>query len=148
MSTRNQLISKLSNAPGLHIMTLKKIFGDHVSSSAFQVIDGEIRIVGKFAQITLMDDELDIWFIKPNFEPIGERKLSNLIKAIPHKLTVNRLNGEAWFKCKEPELICELLILWGVRKRRFISETEKKRLSEQIKQATKNRDNESCFTMG
>ena len=114
-------------------MSLKKLFGDCVSSSAFQVIDGEPRIIGKFVQISLIDDEIDIWFVRPNFEPIGERKLSNLIKTIPHKLPVHRLNGEAWCQLKEPALIRELLLLWGIRKRKVISESEKKRLSNQMK---------------
>lgn len=108
-------------------------FKNDVSSTAYKNVDGEKRITGKYAQISIMDDEFDIWIITPSFTPISERKLSSLIKKIPDKLPVTRLNGEAWAKCADKDLIRELLPLLGIRKRKVISESEKKRLSNQMK---------------
>jgi hypothetical protein len=60
-------------------MTLRKIFGQDFSRSAFQLIDGELRIIGKFGEIAVNDDgSFDAWIVKPDRSPIGTRKLNNL----------------------------------------------------------------------
>ena len=47
-------------------------FKQDFSGSAFKNIDGERRIIGKFCEVTLLDDgTIDVWIVAPNREPIA-----------------------------------------------------------------------------
>jgi len=68
-----------------------KEFKNDFSSSALMSIDGTRRIVGKLCEIEALTSEkngpdvFDIWIVCPDREPIGTRKLNNLIRAIEAK---------------------------------------------------------------
>ncbi|HSH28354.1 MAG TPA: hypothetical protein VK971_00480 [Thiohalobacter sp.] len=84
-------------------MTLREMFESDFATSAFRIADGETRIVGRFAEVALNDDgTLDIWIVAQDREPIGTRKLRNIIRAIGasrkptiHELTLSRLRRQA-----------------------------------------------------
>ena len=77
-------------------MSLRRLFENEVSSSAFQVIDGELRIIGKFAQISILDNGLfDIWLVAPGLEPLSTRKLNSIMKMFPQEAKFTVLTGEA-----------------------------------------------------
>lgn len=117
-------------------MSLRKIFGSKVSSSAFQVIDGESRIVGKFAQIALMDDgSFDIWIIKPGLEPLSTRKLHSIIKGFPQEASFTILTGEAFARVRDKGVILKRLSLLGIRKKRKLSPEAKEKLVLRLKAA-------------
>ena len=116
-------------------MSLRATFGQDFSRSAFQLIDGELRIIGKFGEIALNDDgSFDVWIVKPNRSPIGTRKLNNIVSAICNtswKVDIHVLTGEAWFTTKEPALVRQIAPLLGIFKRRTYSEEVLKRMREQ-----------------
>ena len=108
-------------------------FKNDVSSSAYKKVDGEIKIIGKNGEVTLMDDEFDIFIIRPKLQPHSERMLSSLIKKLPSNLRVTRLNGEAYLKCKDVELVREMFPILGIRKRKTLSNDVRERLSKNMK---------------
>ena len=118
-------------------------FKQDFSSSAFKTIDGERRIVGKFCEITVLDDgTLDIWIVRPDREPISNQKLTWLIKGIEvlpaflsgKKATIQRLTGEAYLQTTDRSLVREVALLCGVKRKRCVSEPTRKRLCEQLVQ--------------
>ncbi len=116
-------------------MKIKNILKDQVSSGSFKKIDGEIRVVGKFGQISLVDNIFDIWFVsKP---PLTPRKLSALLKNIPETVHFTRLDSEAYIQTPDLSVVLKLLPICGIRRKKKISDESKKRL---IKQLEKNNE--------
>ena len=114
-------------------MSLRRLFENEVSSSAFQKIDGELRIIGKFAQIVLIDDGLfDIWLVRPGLEPISARKLNAIIKMFPKEAKFTVLTGEAYTQISDKNIVIERLSLLGIRKKRKLSPEAKEKLILQL----------------
>ena len=115
-------------------ISLRKTFGQDFARSAFQLIDGELRIIGKFGEIALNDDgSFDVWMVKPDRSPIGTRKLNNLCSLVDNlsrEVDIHRLTGEAWFSTTDPTLVRETGYYLGVRRRRRDSEVTLQRLRE------------------
>ena len=113
-------------------------FRDNFASTAFKIIktaDGPSRkIVGKFVDIEIAGDKpcqaFDIWIVRPDREPIGTRKLNNMIRAIrslpEYSLTgspiIIVLDGEAYLRTTHTTLVREVGFLSGIRKRMCYSE--------------------------
>lgn len=112
-------------------MSLKSIFKDHVSSSAFKRIDGELRVIGKFGQISMIDNVFDIWLVGES--PLSERKLSALLKKTPQNVNFRRLDGEAYVQTTDLSIVLKLLPVCRIRRRKKLSEKEQKRLAKQFK---------------
>lgn len=114
--------------------TLRNHFKDRVGRYAFQRIDGELRVCGKYAEITVIDaDKLDVWVVTPDRSPISTHKLTALISGICAVLDVDvhKLNGEAWFQTETiPD---SLLRRFGVPKKRQLSEEQKKAMVERVR---------------
>jgi len=110
---------------------LRSIFKDYVSSSAFKKIDGELRIIGKYGEISLLDDVFDIWFHKE--PPLSERKLSAMVKNIPQNTHFTRLDGELIIQCQDINVPLNLLPTLKINRRKHLSEKEKNRLAKQLK---------------
>lgn len=117
-------------------MTLREHFKDYVSSSAFKVIDGEFRIVGKFGEITLMDNgEFDIWVIDPWRLGLSHQKLAAIQKSFPVGADLRMLDGEAYTQTGDKELILLALPLLGVKKKRKISPLTRQAMIERLRKA-------------
>ena len=115
-------------------------FKDDFASTAFRTIDGERRLVGKFAEVTILDDgTIDIWIIQPNREPTGARKLNNLEKAFSRlngweQASYMRLTGEAYIQTPDRSLAREVALLTGVkRKKRYSAATLQKKREQLAK---------------
>ena len=114
--------------------SLRDIFKDIASSSAFQVADdGELRLVGKFAEITVMGDLLDIWLVRPDREPIGTKKLNNIIANLG--LTggsVRMLTGEAIIAMSPGSITREMLRSLGIKQKKLYSDGYLAKLRENM----------------
>jgi len=115
-------------------MTLRNTFGQAFSTPAFRVIDGELRIVGKFGEIALNDDgSFDVWMVTPDRSPMGARKLNNLcafVENLSREADIHRLTGEAWLSTTDPTLVRETGFQLGIKRRRRYSEATLQRLRE------------------
>ncbi len=108
-------------------MSLKSEFKNVFSSGAFKLIDGSERIIGKFGEIEKVGDKYDIYI-----HSIGERKLSNILNKMPKELCFKRVNGEAWCSIGNKQIICDAGLVIGIRKRKVISEEQKKKIVENL----------------
>ena len=116
--------------------SLREIFGNEISSSAFQVIDGETCVVGKFAQIALMENGLfDIWLVGPELESLSTRKLNIIVKKFPQEATFTVLTGEAYTQVQDKDLVPKSLSLLGIKKKRKLSPETREKLIRQLKTA-------------
>ena len=106
-------------------------FKQDFASTAFKTIDGERRIVGKFCEVTILDDgTFDIWIVRPDREPISKQKLTWLIKGIEalpafssgKNATIQELSGEAYLQTTDRSLVREVALLCGVKRKRQVSE--------------------------
>lgn len=102
-------------------MNIRHEFRDQVSSGSFEVIDDELRLIGKYGQVVLNGDVYDIWFIKPKLESISTRKLGYILRNLPKELCLTRLNGEAYAITKDKGVVLKTLSLLGVRVKRKLS---------------------------
>ena len=117
-------------------MNLRKIFESEVSSSAFQVVDGETRLVGKFAQISLMENGLfDIWLVGPGLQPLSTRKLNSILKMFPQEAKFTVLTGEAYTQVQDKDVVLKSLSLLGIRKKRKLSPEAREKLILRLKTA-------------
>lgn len=116
-------------------MNLTHEFKNYVSSGAFKRIDGEIRIIGKYGQISLINDIFDIWIITPDLKQIPERKLSFILKRFPKNSGYTRLCGEAWVQTKDKELVLNILSVLKIRKRKKLSKHTTTHLLERLDSA-------------
>lgn len=111
-------------------MNFKETFKDYVSSSAFKTIDGEKRLVGKFGQISILENIFDIWFVSN--PPLTPRKLSAMLKKIPENITFTRLDDEAYLQTNDLKVVLKLLPICDIRRKKKLSDTDKKRLIKQL----------------
>lgn len=103
-------------------MSLRKTFGDHFTRSAFQWIDGEENIVGKFGRIAQLENgDYDIWFVGPNLEPLSARKISAIASRFTMGKRFVRLDGEAWGQGQGKDFVLRNAPLVGVKKRKRLS---------------------------
>lgn len=114
---------------------LRRTFENRVAKSAFKRIDDELRVVGKFAQITVLDTgELDVWIRSVDLTPLGTRKLNNICSAVFLELPeaqIKRLDAESWFQTEHlPDSLFKVL---GVRRKAVYSEEHKKALAERLR---------------
>ncbi len=116
--------------------SLRNIFRNNISSSAFHVIDGETRIMGKFAQIALLDNGgFDIWLVGPELEPLSTLKLNSIIKKFPEEVTFTVLTGEAYTQTKNKEIVLKTLPLLGIKKKKKVSPELREKLLSRLRRA-------------
>lgn len=110
-------------------------FKPDFASTAFKTVDGERRIVGKFCEVSILDDgTLDVWIVTPSRQPIGVRKLNNLEATISRlegsqEARYTRLDGEAYIQTTYWDLVREVALLCGVKRRKRISEATRQHLA-------------------
>ena len=109
------------------MINLKETFKDRVSSSAFKMIDGELRIVGKYGQVSTIGDKFDVWFIGTN------QLITFRLKKLPENGMFHVLNGEAYTQTRDVRLVDLCLPLLGVRKRRRYSDEYRQALAERVR---------------
>lgn len=119
-------------------MSLRKIFGNDVSSSAFQMIDTELNIVGKWCRITQDSESVfDVWICNHAdlYSGLGVRKVRNIISRLnsPAGSPFHELTGEAWGKVRDKEIILQNLPVLGVKKKRRVSDERRKSMALQLK---------------
>ena len=119
-------------------MNLREIFARDVSSVAFKLIDGELNIIGKWCRITLEDNGVfDVWICNTADiqKGLGVRKVRNIVLSLNSTAgsPFHELNGEAWGKVRGKEIILENLPVLGIKKKRRISDEQRKRIAEQLK---------------
>lgn len=112
---------------------LKAEFGRDFASSAFQVVDGEPRIVGKFGNIALINGMYDIWLVQPDLEPLTEHKLTAMSKKWPAGEGFLRLSGEGMAQTPSSETIRQISPILGVKKRRKLSPESRAKLRDRMK---------------
>ncbi len=116
--------------------SLRNIFRNDISSSAFHVIDGETRIVGKFAQIALLDNGgFDIWLVGLELEPLSTRKLNAIIKKFPEEASFTVLTGEAYTQVTDKQLVHKSLSLLGIKKKKKVSPELREKLLSRLRRA-------------
>lgn len=113
-------------------------FNGRISKKAIQLIDDEWRIVGKWCYVT-QDNQTtwDIWICNPAdlCQGLGQRKVRNILSGLNSCTgeAFHELTGEAWGKVRGTEIILRNLDLLGIRKKRVISEQQRKALAERLK---------------
>ena len=113
---------------------LRRTFDGILSKLAFKEVDGELRVCGKFAEVSVLDTGgLDVWIVKPDRNPMGTGKLNNICRdvlaSIP-EAQIQRLDGEAWFQTEVlPESLFKPL---GIRQKRRYSEEQLKAAQERM----------------
>ena len=115
------------------MINLKETFKDRVSSSAFKTIDGELRIVGKYGQVSTIGDKFDVWFVGKDFEPIPYRRMGHIVRNMPDKANLQKLDGEAFYQTTDVSLVEQTLDLLGVRRRKRLSAEYRQVLAERVK---------------
>lgn len=125
-------------------MKIKEIFKEYVSSGAFKHIDDEIRLVGKYGQVSLIEDVFDIWFVSEL--PLTQRKLSALLKKIPENVGFTRLDTEAYIQTSDISVVLKLLPICGIRRKKRNSKQTKTKLIKRMEILNKadNRTNHLC----
>jgi len=125
-------------------MNLRQLF-PNVSNLAFKTVDDQPCIVGKFAEISIIEGDgcMDVWLITPDRQPIGTRKLNNLCnEAVAQypEANIARLDGEAHYKCSEiPE---KLLRSFGIRIKRKMSEEQRQKTTANLAKFRRGKTNE------
>lgn len=114
-------------------LTLRQQFKDDFSNSAFQRIDDEQRIVGKYGEITQFDDgSFDVWFIGPNLEPLSTRRLNSISEKVREIGTFTMLEGEGYARGRGRDFVLFSAALAGVKKKKRVSESLRKSLSKNL----------------
>lgn len=100
-------------------MSLRDEFGNNFSRSAFQTIDGEQYIVGRWGRISRLDDgSYDAWFIGPNRSPLSNQKLALIRKSVSLARGLRVLTGEAYAQGKGRAFVLVMAPICGVRKKK------------------------------
>lgn len=114
--------------------TLKELYGDIISKSAFKVVDGQMRIIGKWCELEIVGDKLDIMLIGNDRKPLTERKITNLERKLPTNWHFHRLNGEAYTLVPLKTKLQQHLKLLGIRARKRISEETRQKLTDHLRE--------------
>lgn len=115
------------------IRPIREAFADHVSSAAFQVVDGELRVVGKFAQISIAGDKYDVWVVGRD-KPMTQRKIRSITSKFPTGTGFQELTGEAYAQVAGLKFILQNLDLMGIRKKRQVTAETRARLANQLQE--------------
>ena len=89
-------------------------------------MDGQLRILGKWSEIEIVGNMIDIMLIA------NEHRITATIKKLPVEWHFKRLNGEAY---TQVALDTDLLKYWpalGVRRKRQISPETRQKLIERL----------------
>ena len=113
------------------MINLRETFKDRVSSSAFKTIDGELRIVGKYGQVSTIGDKFDVWFVAD--PPLTKLRVTLRLQKLPENGMFHVLNGEAYTQTRDVRLVDLCLPLLGVRKKRRYSDEYRQVLAERVR---------------
>src|SRR5688572_16163350 len=110
---------------GMSLPSLRQHFGSEFAKSAFRMIDGELRIVGKFGQITQLEDgTFDVWFVGPDLNPLTGRRIASIAQNFPRRGCLKILEGEAYTRGRGKAFVLDIAPLAGVKKRRMPSDDQ------------------------
>lgn len=103
-------------------MTLRQEFQNDFASSAFQSIDGEQNIIGKFGRITQLDDgSYDCWFIGPDLSPLTTHRMAAIRRNAQQEWGLRELTGEAYAQGRGRAFVLQAAALAGVKKKRRVT---------------------------
>lgn len=106
----------------MELPTLRQQFGDTFSSSAFQTIDDERNIVGKFGRIAQFPDgSFDCWFVHPSSFPLSPRKLAAIRKKCLLEDGFTELDGEAYTQGAGRDFVLRMAVLAEVKRKRTVT---------------------------
>jgi len=102
-------------------------FDQKISMTAIQNVHGDWLVTGKFCLIGIDEDgQIDLWICnhKNITKGLGTKKLRNMLSTIKTFTTtkIHELTGEAWVKLSDKSAILSSLPLWGIRKKKVISQ--------------------------
>lgn len=110
--------------------SLRQQFRDDFSRTAFQLVDGEERIVGKYGQIVQMDDgSFDCWFVGQNLRPLTGRRIASIRQNLPAGVHLTELTGEAYAQGRGRGFVKEMAVLAGIRRKRRVSQATREHLA-------------------
>lgn len=117
-------------------MTLRKEFGDLFARTAFGKVAGDEAIIGKWGNIVRMEDgSWDFWIVGPDGEPMGEQRITYVLKNLPPEASVQRLEGEAFGSFRGLGKLATVARALGVRRKRRMGEAQKAAGAERLRQA-------------
>lgn len=119
-------------------MNIREVFKDDVSKSAFKVVDGVTRIIGKYGELEIVGGIFDIYFVGPERTPLSTRRINSAEKKLENWIVLQKLNGEAYCQTDKVEIARLCLPLLGVRKKTQYSEETKEKMRERIKNIRRN----------
>lgn len=100
-------------------MSLRQEFLHDFSRSAFQTIDDEQYIIGKWGRISQLDDgAYDVWFVGPDLSPLSTQKLASIRKSVSLERGLRVLTGEAYVQGKGRDFVLEMAPICGVRRKK------------------------------
>ncbi len=113
-------------------------FDGRISKTAIQLVDDEWRIVGNWCYVIYDGNNMwDVWICNPPClrDGLGQRKVKNIICSFKGvvKTPFRELTGEAYTKVQGTDAILNNLGLLGIRKKRQISEAQRKKQAEHLK---------------
>lgn len=111
--------------------TLRELFGDIFSKTAFKKVDGQMRIIDKYGELEMVGSKIDIYVF-------GRRRRFDAVdKIFAGEATLIRLTGEAYTQVAPTKLNVDLIAstwkILGIRRKRRIGDEQKKILSERLK---------------
>lgn len=117
---------------------LYEVFQGKISKTAICFVDTEYRIVGKFCFIAPVGrGEWGLWLCNPKnlAKGLSTRKLAFLLAQLPQEAAFTKLNGEAYATLQGVDLILNNLNLFGIKKRRRLSEAQRRKAMANLKQS-------------
>ncbi len=104
---------------------LYNFFNQKISKTAIVNECDEFQLIGKFCKVSVDDGVIDLWLCNPRdlAKGLGSRRLNSIVAAL--NSTVERpftiLNGEAYTKTRDKDLILKNARLLGLRLKRQLS---------------------------
>ncbi|MDF1690056.1 MAG: hypothetical protein P1U35_10640 [Cycloclasticus sp.] len=104
---------------------LYNFFNQKISKTAIANEGDEFQLIGKFCKVSVDGGVIDLWLCNPRdlTKGLGSRRLNSIVAALNG--TVERpftiLNGEAYTKIRDKDLILKNARLLGLRLKRQLS---------------------------
>lgn len=101
---------------------LYEFFDKKISMKAIEWVDYEFMVVGKTARISVdKTGEIDLFICnhKDMSAGLGARALTNRLQAVQSQInrSVTELNGEAYIKTRDKDVVLRNMRMFGIRKK-------------------------------
>ena len=121
---------------------LYEFFNQKISKTAFVLDNDEYMLVGKFCKIAVYENGLiDIWICntKDLTKGLGTGKVNNIIAGLnlPVGTPVTVLNGEAYTKVRDFNIVVTAARVLGIRKKRVLTPEQLAEMTERMTEMRK-----------